>query len=222
MILGSVQPSYLAWIPLFERMKLSDVFVHLDDVAYSKNSFHNRNSIKTANGALLLTVPVLYTGNSAAFISAIEIDYQKPWQRKHWKSIELAYAKAPYFRDLGSRVQDILFRRWNTLADLNIALIELLKNYLGIKTPTHRSSEVKAEGTANEKLVNMCKKLGADRFIVKPNTEDYHPKAYFAEHGIAFTYLSAPERRYPQLHGEFIPNLSALDFAMHCGPNSFL
>ncbi len=221
MILGSVQPSYLAWIPLFERMKMSDVFVHLDDVEYSKNSFHNRNHIKTSQGDMILTVPVLYTGHSKTFINEIQIDYTKPWQKKHWKAIELAYTKAPYFREVGPRVREMLFTHWKNLADLNIAIIAFLKGYIGIHTPTYRSSEINVGGLANEKLVNMCKKFSADYFLVKHNTEDYHPKEYFSKYGIAFTYFNPPQRQYPQLYGSFIPNLSALDYAMNCGPNSF-
>lgn len=221
MILGSVQPSYLAWIPLFERMKMSDVFVHLDDVEYSKNSFHNRNRIKTQNGPLTLTVPALYTGHSKENLNQIKIDYSKPWQKKHWKSIEFAYGKAPFFKEVGPPIMDLLLSSWDTLADLNISIIEFFKKYLGIQTPTHRSSQLKVEGIANQKLVSLCKEFKADHFIVKPDTEEYHPKDFFASHGIAFTYFAPPQRAYVQLHGPFIPHLSALDYAMNCGPESF-
>jgi hypothetical protein len=221
MKLGCVQPSYLSWMPLFDRMAMSDVFVHLDDVQYSKNSFHNRNRIKTPNGDLTLTVPVLYSGNSKAHINEIEIDYAKPWRKKHWKSIEMSYSKAPFIDELGSMIKGALFSEWVHLADLNIALIELLKDYMGIKTPTYRSSEMPVIGESNEKLVNLCNHLGADLFVVKPNTEDYHPKSEFEPNGVGFDYFTPPVREYPQLHGEFIPHLSALDFAMNCGSNCY-
>ena len=71
-ILGSVQPSYLAWLPLFARINASNVFVYLDNVEYSKNSFHNRNRIKTAQGELSLTAPVKYSGNSTALLNKIQ------------------------------------------------------------------------------------------------------------------------------------------------------
>lgn len=221
MVLGSVQPSYLAWIPLFERIQSSDVFVHLDDVEYSKNSFHNRNAIKTVNGSLLLTVPVLYFGHSKTFINEIQIDYQKPWQKKHWKSIELAYGKAPYFKDLAIPLKEILFTRWDALSNLNIVVIQLLAKYLGITTPMYTSSQFKIPEGGNDKLIQLCRYLTADHFLVKPNTEDYHPSEYFKKSDIGFRYFQSLQRVYPQLHGEFIPNLSGLDYAMNCGPNSF-
>ena len=60
-ILSCLQPTYLPWIPFFERVILSDIFIILDDVEFSKNSNHNRNSIKTNSKQLLLTVPVKYS-----------------------------------------------------------------------------------------------------------------------------------------------------------------
>lgn len=221
MILGSVQPSYLAWIPLFERMKQSDIFVYLDDVKYSKNSFHNRNRIKTAQGDLTLTVPVLYKGNSQAFINQIKIDYRQNWNIKHWKSIEINYKKAKYFEIIAADINTILHKSWDNLADLNISLIEFFRKFLGITTKCYRSSEIAIPGEGNEKLVNLCKKLGASHFVVKPNTEDYHPKEYFQERGIEFSYLMGKNQIYQQLYGDFIGGLSILDYAMNCGPNSF-
>jgi hypothetical protein len=220
-IMGSVQPSYLAWIPFSKRMQMSDVFVYLDDVEFSKNTFHNRNRIKTANGELTLTVPVSYGGNSRTFIKDMPINNKMKWSEKHWRSISLAYSKAKYFRDLQEPLESIYLKEWEFLGDLNIALIELLRKYLGIKTKCVRSSELNAEGENNEKLVNLCKILGVDKFIVKPGTNDYHPQEYFEERGIGFEYFTYKPEPYPQLYGDFIPGLSILDYAMNCGPESF-
>jgi hypothetical protein len=220
-VLGSVQPAYLAWMPLFERMKMSDVFVYLDDVEYSKNSFHNRNRIKTPDGPLVLTVPVLYSGNSKAFISQIRIDYTQNWQVKHLKSIQQNYQKAKYFEEVSGGLQAILMNKQETLADLNVTLLEFFRNYLGIQTPCYRSSRISVEGTANEKLINLCRYFGADYFIVKPGTEDYHPVEFFRSRGVEFKLFTARNEAYPQLYGDFLPYMSVLDYAMNCGPNSF-
>ena len=41
------QPMLFPWVGLFEQIRLADVFVHYDDVAFSKGSFFNRVQIKT-------------------------------------------------------------------------------------------------------------------------------------------------------------------------------
>jgi hypothetical protein len=220
MILGSVQPSYLAWLPLFCRMLASDVFVHLDDVEYSKNSFHNRNRLRGKYEHILLTVPVLYSGNSNALISEIEIDYRSNWNKKHLKTIQLNYAKAPYFTNLNEFLEYYYNTKWSNLADLNITFIEYLKDYLGIKTKTARSSNYNLKSKGNAKLIDLCKNENASHFIVKPGTEDYHPSNYFSNQGISFIYFNFKPFPYTQLHTPFIANLSILDFALNCGPNS--
>jgi hypothetical protein len=222
MILGCVQPSYLPWIPFFKRMQMSDVFVYLDDVEFSKNSFHNRNRIKSASGPLMLTVPVLHKGHSKDHICDIKINPSANWAKAHWRAIEMNYSKARYFGGLAPLLEKIYAQSWEKLGDLNVALIELFKNYLGLRVSTHRSSELSIPGEGNEKLVRMCQKLGADKFIVKPNTEGYHPKSFFESRGISLEYLSYENKEYEQLYGEFVPDLSVLDYAMNCGPDSLV
>jgi hypothetical protein len=222
MKLGAIQPSYLSWIPFFQRMVISDIFVYLDDVEYSKNSFHNRNRIRSKKEDILLTVPVKYSGNSTAFIGEIQYVDEKlnKWKKKHWDSIFQCYSKSPFFHEFADKYKEIHFSEWDSLASYNIAIIELFKNYIGISTPCVRSSEYPTTLTNNEKLIELCQKLGANEFIVKPNTYDYHPKEIFQESKIEFAYFTPKKVVYNQFNGDFIPNLSILDFAANVGPNS--
>lgn len=220
MILGSIQPSYLAWIPFFARMAVSDSFVFLDDVEYSKNSFHNRNKIRTLKDALLLTVPVLYKGNSKAKLCEIQPDYKQNWQVKHLKSIQMCYQKAPYFQELNTFLEFYYNTKWDSLADLNITFIDHLAQYIGLKVPCYRSSLLHIEQEGNYKLVELCRQLKADSFIVKPGTEEYHPRQFFNDRQINFAYFTFNATPYPQCSKNFIPYLSILDFAMYLGKNS--
>ena len=217
MLLGSVQPTYLPWLPFFKRMSVSDVFVYLDDVEFSKNSPHNRNRIKTASGPLMLTVPVRYKGNSRAFLHEMPVASSDSWAAKHWRSIQQSYSKAKHFSELAPILRPLYEREWGSLGDLNIAFIEAFREFLGIETPCYRSSALAVEGQGNQKLVNLCRRLGADRFIVKPGTHGYHPAEEFLPHGIGFEYFDYSVPPYPQLYGEYVPFLSVLDYAMNCG-----
>jgi len=223
MILSCVQPSYLAWIPFFKRMIEGDIFVYLDDVQYSKNSFHNRNRIRGKEGDLLLTVPVRYSGNSESFLCDITIDNNSKWKKKHWLSIEYNYNKSRFFNDIRPKLWEQIYSKdWNNLSDLNIALIEFFKDFLEIKAKTIRSSDLDIKSQGNQKLIDMCKLLGADKFVVKPNTTDYHPEDFFMKQGISFHHFNPKASKYPQQHKDFIPNLSVLDYAMNCGKGKLL
>ena len=106
-----------------------EIFVYLDDVEYSKNSSHNRNNIKTNNGKTLLTVPIMYKGNSRKFINQIPINNDLPWAKKHLKTIEMNYIKSLFFNKLKENIlNDIYGNEWKTLGDLSISFIEKIKN----------------------------------------------------------------------------------------------
>ena len=74
----------------------------------------------------------------------------------------------------------------------------------------------------DQKLVDICKLLGADSFIVKPNTEDYHPKEFFENNGVKLVEFDPVPIPYLQQYDDFISNLSALDYIMNCGSGKLL
>ncbi|MGC2821293.1 MAG: WbqC family protein, partial [Candidatus Sulfotelmatobacter sp.] len=56
------QPSYLPWSGFFDLVDQVDQFVLLDDAQFVKQSWHQRNRIKSPSGLLWLTVPVIFRG----------------------------------------------------------------------------------------------------------------------------------------------------------------
>ena len=119
MIASISQPAYLPWLGYFERIAASDVHVVLDHVQFEKNSFTNRNKVRTSTGWTWLTVPVQTRGrfgNSA--IDRLEIDNSGPWSAKHWATLRQNYVRAPYFRAHEPFFELLYARRWDGLADL--------------------------------------------------------------------------------------------------------
>lgn len=219
-VLGTVQPAYLAWIPFFQRMILSDVFIYLDDVEFSKNSAHNRNKIKSKSGAVTLTVPVRYAGNSKSDIKNLPIDNKLIWRKKHWRAIEMNYSKAPFFNEFGKILyEEVYSQDWEFLGHLNIHILEIIRKYLLISTVCRSSSSLNINLNNNEKLVEMCKIFGANKFLVKPGTNDYHPSNFFKDRGIGLKYFDYNYNEYNQVYDDFIPRLSIIDLIMNCGPN---
>ena len=71
--LAVMQPTFLPWVGYFALMDRVDRFVFLDDVQFDKRSWQQRNRIKTANGPLWLTVPVLTKGRRDQTIAEVQI-----------------------------------------------------------------------------------------------------------------------------------------------------
>jgi len=94
MLLTAHQPVYPPWLGLFHKIALADKFISFNQVQYQPKDWNNRNQIKTQNGLIWLTFPVLRKNYLQKTISDIEINNKEPWARKHWKSMQLTYSKA--------------------------------------------------------------------------------------------------------------------------------
>ena len=114
-----LQSNYLPWKGYFQIIDESDVFVFYDDVQYTKNDWRNRNIVKSANGPVWITVPVLRAGRAGQRILDAQIDPASPWARNHRRTIEQTYARAPHLRDALALLDEIYARPWDRLSELN-------------------------------------------------------------------------------------------------------
>jgi hypothetical protein len=104
MLVGIHQLHYLPWLRYMEKIARCDVFVVLDNIQFNKNGWQNRNRIKTAQGEVLLTVPVV--AKAGQRLDEVLIQNTEPWGEKHWRTIEQSYRRAPYFRDYAGFLEE--------------------------------------------------------------------------------------------------------------------
>jgi hypothetical protein len=212
-----LQPGYLPWLGFFDQMRRADVFVYYDDVQYDKHGWRNRNRIKTQNGPLWLTVPVRHSGAGFPTILDVEIDGRTSWARKHLASVQQSYARAPFLRRYLPELEALLQREWTHLVDLDIASVDLMARWLGVRRRIERSSRLGIGGERSERLVNICRHFGASMYVSGDAAQAYLDVGLFERHGIAVEWQRYPHPAYPQLHGDFVPYLSALDLLFNCG-----
>jgi hypothetical protein len=215
-----LQPMYLPWLGYFEQIYRSDVFVFYDDVQYEKNSWQNRNKIKTPNGWQWLTVPVSRKNLFGKLIYEVEINNQIPWKRKHLKALQVNYSRSPYFNKYIKYFEKIYSKDWQYLADLNIKLIKTICQILGLKREFIRSRELNIKGEQSERLVKICQSFNADLYFSGQSAKNYLKEDLFFKAGIKVEYQNYKHPQYPQLFGEFIPYLSVIDLLFNCGPKS--
>lgn len=215
-----LQPGYLPWLGFFDQMLRSDVFVYFDDVQYDKHGWRNRNRIKSATGPIWLTVPVLNTGRQGQKINEVEIDNRSPWARKHITAIAQAYAKAPHLKRYLPQLDALLTRHWESLLELDLAVVELICNWIGIERQIERASCLGIGGEQSERLLNICKHFQADRYLSGDSAQNYLDVKLFLHEGVQVEWQSYRHPTYPQLHGEFAPYLSVLDLVMNVGEKS--
>ncbi|MCP4650688.1 MAG: WbqC family protein [PVC group bacterium] len=220
MIVVIMQPTYLSWSGYFDMMDNADVFVLLDTVQFEKQAWQQRNRIKITEGqSKWLTVPVVQ--NLGQKISDVQIKNSEPWSRKHWGTIEQFYKQTEYWKTYKEDLAQIYLKDWDKLAELNIALINFLKEKFNISTKLLRASQLQVSGEKVRLLVDICHDLKADVYMSTPRAADYlEHNNIFAEEGIALKYHQYEPSIYRQLHGKFLPYMSALDLLLNEGPRS--
>jgi hypothetical protein len=215
-----LQPGYLPWLGFFDQFRRADIFVYYDDVQYDKHGWRNRNRIKTRHGPQWLTVPVKHAGLGLPRILDVTIDGRTPWARKHVASIRQAYARAPFAPRYLPELEAVLQQSWERLIDLDIAVIDLMCTWFGLSRRVERSSALGIEGAKSERLLRFCQHFGAGRYLSGNAARDYLDTALFVREGIHVEWQNFQPPTYPQLHGEFVPYLSALDLVLNCGDNA--
>ncbi len=222
MIVAVHQPNYIPWLGYFFKIARCDKFVFLDDAQYTKNSFINRNRIKTPTGELWLTIPARTAGQLCSPILEITTDVTQRWPEKHLNTLNANYRRAPHFEEVIERLKPVYrsVKRDTSLADFNIALIQEISGFIGLCTPMVRSSKMSIATHSTERLVDIARILGANEYLSGRGGMGYQDEVKFSESAVRLTYSDFVPTPYPQLWGEFRPDLSILDVIMNCGGRS--
>lgn len=197
------------------------MFVILDDVQFTKNSFINRNRIKTPQGETWITMPVRQTGKFGQNINETLLVDRHRNATKIIKNLQANYAKAPHFEEHFSLVSQALLYEEDNLAAYNIQLLDKVMRFLGIETKTIRSSDLgHVEGVSTERLVNICLQLKATSYLCGFGGKKYQDEEMFTERNIQVVTSSFHHPAYKQRWGDFIPNMSVVDLIFNAGVNS--
>jgi hypothetical protein len=213
-----IQSNYIPWRGYFDFIDDCDLFVYYDDVKYTHKDWRNRNRIKTDRGPIWLSVPVLH--DQGTLIQDAHIDYSSRWPDKHIRSLTLAYRKAPHFERYAGAFFELLQARPETISELNVRACAWLMTQLGIRTPTRMSRELGIAGDKSERPLRIAQHLAATSYLAGPTAKPYTDAAKYRAAGIALEFKVYEYPEYPQLHGAFEPNVTALDLLFNCGPEA--
>lgn len=218
------QLHYLPWLRYFEKIARADVFIVLDNVQFVKNEWHNRNKIKSKQGAQILTVPVQH--HFGQTLDQTRIDLRQPWQRKHWGALQANYAAAPFGKKyLAELATFYTEREYAMLNSINQEMLEWTLEALGIKTKIVFATELPATGAqSSARLVELCKAVGADRYYCgRYAAEQYLDRELFAAAGVAVDlqdWTCPAYRQSFEKDAGFVKDLAVIDLLMNEGPRS--
>ncbi len=216
-----LQSNYITWKGYFDIINYVDEFIIYDDAQYTKRDWRNRNLIKSPQGLIWLTIPVITKGKQTQKINKTEIS-NTFWREKHWRTIKTNYSKAPYFSFYAPLFEEAyLNTEYEYLSDVNCHFIQMVNKCLGINTKISQSNQYRLEGNKTEKLVSICKQVGASQYLTGKSATNYLETELFKQEDIEvlwMDYSAYPE--YSQLHPPFVHELSIIDLIFNEGENA--
>ena len=175
-----MQPNFIPWMGYFKLIETSDLFIFLDDVEYSKNTWHNRNNLLLSDRSIYLwTLPIRASSSKQNF-NNIFIDQNSLRINKLKNLLSQNFKKSANF-DIFEKILDIIADQSLPLSIVNENIIKLMSIYLGITTNTQRASEVLSEGMRSEKILGLLKEVGASTYIAVDGAKSYMMEDDFEE-----------------------------------------
>jgi hypothetical protein len=218
MILTAHQPAYMPWLGYFHKIALADNFVLLDSVQFEKNSYANRNKIKTSNGEAWLTIPVEMKGHMDKKINEMQMDSKSNWKKKHWNTLLLNYKKAPFFDQYAGFFEKYYQNETNNLNDFIAVSSNFFFRELKITPVTKTLSELNIESKKQDLIIDLCKTTNSNAFVFGKLGKDYADKNLFDLHNISIYFQDYKHPSYQQLWNDYVPYMGIVDALFNLGP----
>lgn len=219
------QPNFLPWLKLLDKILGSDVYVAYDSVIYTRSEYHGRQRIKRDGRPDWLSVPLVKVRGTQQLIQDVRIDEAQPFRKQHLRMLKLGYAKAPYFDEVFSFVEEVYGRGQERLVDLNLDIIDAVCRYLGSAVRIVRASEIEgdlsdeARRDGTGRIIELVRNVGGTIHLTSTwNTErEYIDWARVTGSGLAVWSQEFSHPEHPQGRGDFLQHLACLDMLFHCG-----
>ena len=211
-----MQPYFFPYLGYFQLVQAVDHFVFYDDVMFIKKGWINRNRILMQGNEFLFTIPLEKQSQNKT-IRESKVSWGKEFPNKFMNQLDSAYKKAPNYTVVRDLVDQVLQRKFESLADLASESVQATWAYLGLEKKFYQSSELSVSNDHGraERLIEITKSLGESSYINAVNGQELYEKGFFKEKGIDLYFLKPNLNPYPQGNTkEFVNGLSMIDVLM--------
>ena len=172
---------------------------------YVKQTWRNRCRIASAAWTEDLRVPVVHAGGGKVPVGQVRVDYSTPWVTRTLRAIDAAYCSSAFYLYYYDEMAAILASKFETLLELNTALLRFFLNKIGIPADVRMTPHYVQPGDLS---------FGEDfRERIHPK----RPDTLLQERGLEKPYFQVFAQKYG-----FQPNLSVMDLLFNEGPDSML
>jgi len=192
MKIAIMQPYFFPYGGYFQLMSNVDLFIYFDDVQFVRRSWITRNKISSSHGdgQIYINVPVC---KSDRFAKINEIIVFGGWVEKHLKTFEHVYGQSVKDHDFYN-----FYRTLGEEENLSMMLVRSLNwvsDYFGIGCKKILSSELGCDGRGQERIINLCKKVGAKEYWNLPGGVELYDKAIFMDNGLDLNFIDTSHNK---------------------------
>lgn len=210
-----MQPYFFPYLGYFQMFSAVDKFVLLDDVNFIMRGYINRNSILLNGKAHKFSIP-LEKPSQNKLINETKLNFSQKDKENFLKTIQLAYKKAPFYKDFYPILESIVLNEENDLTKYLKFSFEQVKEYLNLDTEILISSEIEKDNTlkAQDRIIEINKKLGTTTYINAIGGQELYNRDDFKAIGMELKFIKMEPVEYKQFKNEFVPYLSMIDVLM--------
>ncbi len=216
LILAVMQPYLFPYLGYYQLAHSAQHFVFLDDVAFIKKGFINRNRILLDGKPFNFTLPIA------------DISQNRPINAHHFtgdfdaflKQIRHAYTRAPFFRSVFEMIESVCLASQLNVAEKNTLSVCAVFDYLKLPFICSSASSFPAgDARGQQRILDLCRHFAADAYHnAAGGRELYEPKA-FADCAVQLRFLQNHFPSYAQCGGgPFVPGWSIIDVLMNNEP----
>lgn len=178
MKIAIMQPNFIPWLGYFELMRLADQFVLLDDVQYSKNTWHNRNNLMLKDNSVFCWALPLSNISTSSTFNGLYVNQSALNFKKLRKLFHQNFAESKNYHLL-EEIMNYIQKDELTFAGVNEAILLLIKDCFNITTEIVKASDLNVRGLRSQRIINICKKLGATSYLATKGAQEYMEKDDF-------------------------------------------
>lgn len=235
-IVSILQPHFAPYLGYLSIQSIVTEFIYLTELDFSRPSWQMRNRIRTPlqydkrlrreSDWTYLTVPTLHSKDRLLW--DVKIDNRGKWRDAHLHILNKYYGESKFFNKYFPKIKAIYKQNHKRLCDLNLALLDVLREAYEVTTPTTLEREVPYDNTPGgdnagktQRLINFCDAVGADIYLEPEGGKDFIIEDMFKEVGIELRFFHFDEEdNYKQLWPGWVPKMSAIDALFCLGPRA--
>ena len=207
-----MQPYFFPYLGYYQLINAVDIFVIYDDVKYINRGWINRNYLLSENNKQRITMETVGASQNK-LIREVEVGNNF---KKILHTVHHLYSKAPFFININDLLQRIFGYKDRNLANFLYESIIRTCEYINVNKEFILASSLTIDPNlkGENRIINICKKLGVTSYFNLSGGIDLYTKENFANEKIDLIFLRKKSLSYSQFDGEFVDNLSIIDALM--------